>query len=39
MVSRLVWSSLAAVVVVPSLATGVAAQVEAPFQNREERAI
>ena len=39
MVSRLVWSSLAAVVVVPWLATGAAAQVEAPFQNREERAI
>ena len=39
MVCRLVWSTLASVVVIPSLATGVAAQVEAPFQNREERAI
>lgn len=39
MFCRLVWSTLAAVIVTPGLATGVAAQVEAPFQNREERAI
>ena len=39
MFSRLAWSTLAAVIVIPGLATGVAAQVETPFQNREERAI
>ena len=39
MFCRLVWSTLAAVIVSPGLATGVAAQVETPFQNREERAI
>ena len=39
MFCRLAWSTLAAVIVSPGLATGVAAQVEAPFQNREERAI
>ena len=39
MFCRLAWSTLAAVIVTPGLATGVAAQVETPFQNREERAI
>ena len=39
MFCRLAWSTLAAVIVSPGLATGVAAQVETPFQNREERAI
>lgn len=39
MFCRLAWSTLAAVIVSPGLATSVAAQVETPFQNREERAI
>ncbi|WP_028951422.1 hypothetical protein [Synechococcus sp. CC9616] len=39
MFCRLAWSTLAAVILTPGLATGVAAQVETPFQNREERAI
>ena len=39
MFCRLVWSALAAVIVIPGLATGASAQVETPYQNREERAI
>ena len=39
MFCRLVGSALAAVIVIPGLATGVSAQVETPYQNREERAI